>query len=64
MVEAATALRSNGVTIEIFAAEEIAAWASQDLWARTFVLRATGGSEPATLITFDEWQRQAHFQNP
>jgi len=39
----------------IIAGDDIAAWASKDLWARTFLIRTVGRNGPGTLLTFDEW---------
>ncbi len=39
----------------VVAGDDIAAWASKDLWARTFLIRAAGRNGPGTLLTFNEW---------
>ncbi|HTW83344.1 MAG TPA: DNA-binding protein [Candidatus Sulfotelmatobacter sp.] len=50
--------------IYIMAADEIAAWAAQDLWSRTFLIRAAGREHTALLATFDEWSRLPGLDNP
>jgi hypothetical protein len=48
--------------VHIVAGDDIAAWASHDLWARTYLIRSAGRNGPGTLITFEEWARR--FKNP
>jgi hypothetical protein len=48
----------------IVAGEEIAAWAAQDLAARSLLIRAAGRDHPALLTSYDEWTRQEAYQNP
>lgn len=50
--------------ISIVAADEIAAWAAEDLWSRTFLIRAAGREHTSLLATFDEWASQPGFDNP
>lgn len=49
--------------IYIMAADEIAAWAAQDLWCRTFLIRAAGREHTSLLATFDEWSRLPDLDN-
>jgi hypothetical protein len=49
--------------ISIVAGDDIAAWASEDLWARTFLTRAAGREQPGLLLTFDEWAQQPGLDN-
>jgi Plasmid replication region DNA-binding N-term len=51
-------------TIRIVGASEIAAWASENLWARTFLIKSSGRDYPATMLTFEEWQQVPRFSNP
>jgi hypothetical protein len=48
--------------IHVVAGDDIAAWASRDLWARTYLIRSAGRNGPGTLIAFEEWERR--LKNP
>ena len=65
-MSAAALPHSKGVEphIAIVAGEEIAAWAAQDLAARSLLIRAAGRDHPALLTAYDEWTRQEAYQNP
>jgi hypothetical protein len=49
--------------ISIVAGNEIAEWASEDLWSLTFLIRANGREHPARLLTFEEWAQQPELVN-
>ncbi len=49
--------------IKIIAGEEIAAWATEDLWTRTFLIKAAGRENPALLSTFEEWEQHPRLRN-
>lgn len=63
----ATAVRRHLPNVEphiaIVAGADIAAWASQDLWARTLLVKASGREHPSTLLSFEEWAQNAHLSN-
>ncbi|HEY0382736.1 MAG TPA: DNA-binding protein [Candidatus Elarobacter sp.] len=55
----------NGVEglITIVSGDEIATWAAQDLWARTYLIRAAGREQSPLFLTFDEWSRLPGLDN-
>jgi hypothetical protein len=50
--------------VSIVSGAELAAWASEDLWARTVLIRASGREHPATLMTLDDWANTTTLANP
>lgn len=50
--------------LSIIAGAEIAAWASEDLWARAVLIKAAGREHLPTLMTFSDWRESPHLSNP
>jgi len=49
--------------VSIVSGDQIAAWAAEDLWALTYVIRAAGRELSPLFLTFDEWSRLPGLDN-
>lgn len=58
------ALPGASPIFSIIGGAEIAAWANENLWARTFLIKSAGREHPAMLLTFEEWEQRPAFSNP
>jgi hypothetical protein len=57
-------LPSRHPVITMVSGADLAAWASEDLWARAVLIKASGREHPATLLTYEEWQDRPAWGNP